>query len=210
MKYDPEIHHRQSIRLAGYDYSQAGGYFITIVTHGRQPLFGQVVDGVMQLNDAGRIAQTEWNKLAKRFPGIEMDEFVVMPNHIHAIIVIAETVGARQNPPSVGAGESTSIGARQNGLSQSYDSSLASPLPNSPLPGASSLRGPGQGVLGTMIGSYKSTTTRIINGLRHTPGLPIWQRNYYEHIIRNETDSNRIRNYIETNPMNWANDSENK
>ena len=97
-RYDPNLHHRRSIRLKGYDYSQAGAYFITIVTQGRLCLFGDVVDGEMHLNNAGKMVRRIWDGMPNRFPSIEMDEFVVMPNHVHGVIVL------HQPPqPSVGA-----------------------------------------------------------------------------------------------------------
>src|SRR5258708_3870279 len=94
MKYDPAKHHRRSIRLPGYDYSQAGAYYVTIVTQGRECLFGDVANGEMQLNATGKIVRWEWERLAQRFKFVELGAFVVMPNHIHGIIIFHETVGA--------------------------------------------------------------------------------------------------------------------
>ncbi|MBC7237764.1 MAG: hypothetical protein H5T69_18130, partial [Chloroflexi bacterium] len=95
MKYDPERHHRRSIRLKGYDYTQPGAYFVTIVTQDRARLFGEVVDGEMRLNDAGRMVQTVWDELPAFYPGVQTDAFIVMPNHIHGIIVLTgHPVGA--------------------------------------------------------------------------------------------------------------------
>ena len=88
MTFYPTRHHRRSIRLRGYDYARAGAYFITIVTEGRECLFGQVAGGEMRLNDAGRMLWDEWKALAHRFPSVELDEFVVMPNHVHGIVRI--------------------------------------------------------------------------------------------------------------------------
>ena len=88
MKYDPDKHHRRSIRLKGYDYSQAGAYFVTICTNNRECLFGDFIDGEIRLNDAGQMVRRIWNDLSVKFPGIETDEFVVMPNHVHGIIII--------------------------------------------------------------------------------------------------------------------------
>jgi len=98
MRYDPNRHHRRSIRLSGYDYSQAGAYFITICTQDRACLFGDVVDGEMRLNDAGRVAQQCWRQIPAHFPNVELDEFVVMPNHVHGILVITD-VGAKNFSP---------------------------------------------------------------------------------------------------------------
>ena len=93
MMYDPEIHQRRSIRLKGYDYSQAGAYFVTIVAQGRLCLFGDVVDGEMRANDAGEMVWRVWDGMPGRFPSIEMDEFVVMPNHVHGVIIIPPVIG---------------------------------------------------------------------------------------------------------------------
>ncbi|MCI0596714.1 MAG: hypothetical protein L0Z48_09285, partial [candidate division Zixibacteria bacterium] len=97
MKYNPDVHHRRSIRLKEYDYAQAGAYFVTICTQGREGLFGGIKNGGMELNPAGQMVQTVWEELPRRFPDIELDEFIIMPNHVHGIIVIvgAPLVGAR-------------------------------------------------------------------------------------------------------------------
>lgn len=138
MKFDPRIHHRRSIRLKGYDYRQAGGYFVTLVTQGREMMFGEVVNGEMTLNPAGEMAVRWWLELSNKFP----------------------------NAP----------------LSQ-------------------------------MIQWYKTmTTNEYIRGVKQLGWKPfngkLWQRNYYEHVIRNETDFNRITRYIESNPARWADDNE--
>ena len=88
MPYDPAKHHRRSIRLAQYDYSLMGAYFVTVCVHERCCLFGDVVDADMRLNDAGCLVQTAWDELPGRFPGVELDGFVIMPNHFHGIVVI--------------------------------------------------------------------------------------------------------------------------
>src|SRR5215210_6640299 len=105
MTYDSQKHHRRSIRLTGYDYSQAGAYFVTACAQDRACLFGEIVDGQMRLNEAGRMVLAEWNTLPDRFPAVELDEFVVMPNHVHGIITISMgTVGATGaiDPAAVG------------------------------------------------------------------------------------------------------------
>jgi REP element-mobilizing transposase RayT len=193
MKYDPEKHHRRSIRLKGYDYSQAGFYFVTIVTHNRACLFGEIVDGAMHLNKAGKIARQEWLLLAKRF-NVRLDAFVVMPNHIHAILVILDR---EIKPTQAGA----TLVFRQN-LSAS---SAALPTITSYDAGGSPLHrpaGPAPGSLGAIIGQFKSRVTKRL-------GCPVWHRGYYEHIIRDDDSLDRIRMYIEANPINWAIDKEN-
>ena len=180
-RYDPERHQRQSIRLRGWDYIQPGAYFVTICTHNRAHLFGQVVDGEMVLNVWGYIVWEEWFRSAEIRAEIELfpNEFVVMPNHIHGIVWIVATddlAGYDENVhPMVGA-------------------TGRSPLQP---------RGPAPRSLGSFIAGFKSTVTKRINTGRGTPGAPVWQRNYYEHIIRNERALNAIRRYIIDNPWRW-------
>ena len=171
MRFDPERRHRRSIRLKGYDYSQPGAYFITICTQDRACLFGDVMGGEMRLNEYGHIVWRCLEEIPLHFPHAELDAFVVMPNHVHGIVIL--TV--------------------QNGVFGKMEQ-FGKPVPGS---------------IPTIVRSFKSATTRHINALRGTPGAPVWQRNYYEHIIRNEESLNRIREYIVTNPMRWALDREN-
>jgi len=184
MKYDPEKHHRRSIRLKGYDYSQAGVYFVTIVTQGRACVFGDIVDREIRLNAAGHMVKTVWKEMPAFYPGVGIDAFVVMPNHIHGIIMITnDTVGAGLVPA-------------QNGATPSGATTRVAPT------------------LGDIIGAFKSRTTVLYtrgvkqSGWATFPGR-LWQRNYYEHIIRNEESLNRIRQYILNNPSRWAMDREN-
>jgi REP element-mobilizing transposase RayT len=233
MKYDPQKHHRRSIRLNEYDYSQAGAYFVTIVTQQRACLFGEIVDGQMLLNAAGRIVQWEWQRLGQRFPNLQLGPFVVMPNHLHGIIVIcADGVGAtRRGQNGVGATrqgqngypsgmeispDEASIGNGGsplrdgkdispdeapvgNGGSPQRDDNDGSPVPN----------GPGPGSLGAVIGQLKSRVTKRIRSQPGMSGLSVWQRNYYEHIIRNADDYYRVQGYIVSNPVDWSDDDEN-
>jgi putative transposase len=94
---DPRAHQRRSIRLKGYDYAQPGAYFVTICTADRQPILGEIVNGAMRLSAAGRIVEQEWRRLVRHFPNIRLDAYVIMPNHLHGIIVINESVEARRN-----------------------------------------------------------------------------------------------------------------
>lgn len=177
MTFNSDIHHRRSIRLHGYDYTQAGAYFITICVHNRECLFGEVVDGEMRLNDAGRVVELCWQAIPEHFPHVELDAFVMMPNHLHGVVFITgATVGATH----------------------------ASPLqtPSAPY-------GPRRGSIAAIVGSFKSAATKRINEQRATPGSPLWQRNYYEHIIRDENSLTSIRKYIVNNPLQWSMDREN-
>jgi len=172
MRYDPQKHHRRSIRLKGYDYSQAGAYFITICTKDRACLFGEVVDGEMRLNALGQIVQDVWHDLPNHV-NVVLDAFVVMPNHVHGIVIIPDDTVV-----VVGAGSEPAPTTTRHGLPE-------------------------------IVRQFKTFSARRINELRGTPGLPVWQRNYYEHIIRNEESLHRIRAYIANNPLKWALDREN-
>lgn len=195
MDHPDQNHQRCSIRLAGYDYAQPGAYFVTMVTQGRDCLLGEIVDGTMQENAAGFVAQNEWKRLAERFPTVHVDGFVVMPNHIHGIILLDEVEVGQDGVDGL-----ERVRARQSGSGALGDLFSASPLQ------VGGVKGP---LLGVVIGAYKSTTARFINGLRRTPGAPVWQRNYYEHIIRSEAEMGRIQKYILENPIAWDEDDEN-
>jgi REP element-mobilizing transposase RayT len=177
VKYDPARHHRRSIRLRGYDYSQAGAYFVTVCVQGRERLFGDVVDGEMRLNDAGQMVAQCWHELPAHFPHLELDEFVVMPNHMHGIIIVGAPFMAPYGPGAVNQGA-----VNQGAIN----------------------RAP---TLGEIVRSFKALATRRIRQAGVTAFA--WQRNYYEHIIRDEESLNRIREYIVNNPLQWALDREN-
>ena len=190
MKYDPEKHHRHSIRLKGYDYSQPGGYVVTIVTQNRECLFGDVADGKMVLNGFGEIIEYYWQRLPQHFKHIKLDVFQIMPNHLHGIIIITD--------PNVGAMHSRNEIVNQNRKSIRN----ASPLQKRP-------HGTQPGSLPAIVQNFESVTTRKINHIRKTPGQKLWQRNYWEHIIRDDNDFNRICEYIINNPLQWESDDEN-
>jgi putative transposase len=175
--FDPEIHHRRSIRLKGYDYAQAGAYYITIACQNHESLFGKIVDGTVLHNDAGKMVESWWLELPHKFSSIEADEFIIMPDHFHGIIVINEHV--RAAPLSPGA-----LGVRPGGT-QTPDSHTALPQ---------------------IIQWFKTMATNAyIRGVKQSGWTPffgkLWQRGYYEHIIRNELDLNRVREYILNNPI---------
>ena len=168
MPYDSFKHHRRSIRLKGYDYSQPGPYFVTICAQNRECVFGEITNNKMVLTHLGDLVSKWWLDIPNHFPTVRIDKWIVMPNHLHGIIII-ET-NRRGEVPS------------------------PSPSP-SPSP-----------KLGNVIAYFKYQSTKEINQKRNVSGVPLWQRNYYEHIIRDDNDLNRIRKYIEDNPQNWAND----
>lgn len=188
MKFNSDIHHRKTIRLHEYDYSWAGFYFVTICTQGRIPLFGNIVDGVMVLNGAGAMVETWWNELPKKFVNIRLDEYVVMPNHIHGVIEIVTGNKTRATTRVAPTGNDQShvgaplVGALNNQWNYSH--------------------------IGQIVGAFKSfTTNEYIQGVNRYgwPCFPgrLWQRNYWERIIRNDQELKDTREYIRNNPAQW-------
>jgi putative transposase len=182
--------------LRGYDYAQPGAYFVTIVTHDREMLFDDPV--------FCRVAETMWQCIPRHSPHVELDEWVVMPNHVHGIIVIVDDAGGRGEASGEPRLAEIGVTHGQPPLGVNPLSLDASPLPEPESP-----CGPPSGSLGTIVGNFKSVTTRRINRIRKTPGAPVWQRNYYERIIRNERELNVVRQYVRENPAHWAEDREN-
>jgi len=171
MKYNRDINHRHSIRLHGYDYTRAGAYFVTACVHARECLFGQIVDGVMRLDAYGEIALEYWQAIPEHCPYVDLDAFVVMPNHIHGILMLKDTTIQSVHPPT----------------QERFAKPVAGSLPS-------------------IVRLYKAAVTRRINSLHDAPAVPVWQRNYYEHIIRDQTALDQIREYIATNPLRWEQD----
>ncbi|MDB4928194.1 MAG: uncharacterized protein JWM10_678 [Myxococcaceae bacterium] len=179
VNFDSRGPRRRSIRLGGYDYVRPGAYFVTVCTHERKCLFGEVVDGVVVLNDAGLAVRGEWLRTAALRRDVAIDEFVVMPNHLHGVLVSHD----RSGDPLGASGMSDGL-----------------------LPGA---RGPRARSLGAIIAGSKSAATARVNALRSSPGAPLWHRNYYEHVVRGGDELQRIRQYIVDNPRRWSLDREN-
>lgn len=182
------VHDRLSIRLKGYDYAQAGAYFVTICTQDRACLLGDVAGEEVHLSDAGKMVQKAWQALPGRFSGMELDAFVIMPNHVHGIIVIP------------GRGES----CIRPDDSRQPDSGDHKDRPYGTMVGS----------LGRIMQAFKSATTHeYVMGVRQRGWPPfrgrLWQRNYYERVIRNDRELDKIREYITTNPLKWALDREN-
>lgn len=177
MSFNPKIHNRQSRRLKGYDYSRPGLYFITIVCQNRIRRFGHVKNGEMILNDNGLIAHKEWARLSQRFPNIEIDTYQIMPDHMHGIIKI---VGAAL----VVAQDDQFVIGKNRSLAE------VNPAPT----------------ISAIIGAYKSIVAnaclKIYKSNNKIMGK-LWQRNYYEHIIRNPMAHNNISRYIVNNPKEW-------
>lgn len=200
-KYNPNIHHRRSIRLKGYDYSSEGLYFITICCHNKVCLFGHVVNGAMVLNEYGQVAFNEWMKTPEIRPNVEWGEFIVMPNHIHGIIRI--TRRGELHSPNI---ESNTPDCELNTPDSGGDNKMGecnSPQRYSPQRESPRLQGPSQ-TIGAIVRGYKSAVTKQLNALG--VGRKVWQRDYYEHIIRNEQAYNNISKYIINNPSKWWED----
>ncbi|HRJ55454.1 MAG TPA: hypothetical protein PLV64_04145 [Anaerolineales bacterium] len=178
-KFDPQRHHRRSIRLKGYDYSQEGAYYVTIVTWQREFLFGEIVNKEMRSNQRGQIADACWREIPNHFPHVELGAYVIMPNHMHGIIVIRR--GTIYRAP-------TDHDDTDDANIEKYGEPVKGSLP-------------------TIIRTYKAAVTRLIGRELNETG--IWQRNYYEHIIRNEKDLQNKTDYIEANSRLWDEDDEN-
>ncbi len=188
--YNPTIHHRRSIRLKGYDYSQAGLYFITICCQDRVCRLGKIENGVMICNELGEIAYREWMKTAELRPQIELDAFMVMPNHIHGILKINEMdMDTLHSPNNMGDNTGDNMGECNS--------------PNNTGECNSPLRSPSN-TIGAIIRGYKSSVTKQFGLMGFDEKL--WQRNYYEHIIRDEQSYQIISEYIINNPKKWADD----
>jgi len=170
VKYNPDKHHRRSIRLQGYDYRSASTYFITICTHQRECLLGETIEGEMRLNEFGKVVADTYVWLETQYSYVHWDAWVVMPNHLHGILVVTDIPGTG-------------------------DSRIAP-----------TERGTNRKSLGRLIGAFKTVSTKRINLIRNTPGSRIWQRNYYERIVRNEESLRSIRQYIHNNPLHWQKD----
>ncbi|MHB8376854.1 MAG: transposase [Dehalococcoidia bacterium] len=188
---------RRSIRLAGYDYAQPGAYFVTVCTQARAPLLAEIVNGELRMNAAGKMIEHWWQRLPSKFDKVELDAFVVMPDHVHGIIVLLgdDHVGAAPcgRPLSANADDSdttTATGYQMGGHA-------GPPLPQR-----------GGAPLSRVVAWYKTMTTNdYIRNVRSSGWMPfdgrLWQRNYYEHIVRSEDALNRLRRYVEENPANW-------
>jgi putative transposase len=187
MRHPPDRHHRRSIRLKGHDYTQPDACFVTICTRDRECLFDHMVNGEMRLNEAGHAAQQCWMDIPDHFPQVVLDEAIIMPNHIHGIIVIHRRGEASAIPPHV---------------SEEQPRSDASPLQQRP-------NGTQPGSLSATVQNFKSVSTRKMNAARGSPGTSVWQRGYYEHVVRNEDELKAIREYILCNPARWNEDENN-
>lgn len=188
MRYDPDRHHRRSIRLKGFDYSSVGAYFVTVCVQGRRGLFGELVDGKMHLSPAGEMVLEVWNQMPEHYPGVGTDAFVGMPNHIHGIIVLGNVGAAPRGRPDPRG--RAGVGGQAQG------------------PAPTGL------TLPDVVHRFKTlTTSRYVRGVKESGWPPfdkrLWQRNYYERVIRDEDELRAIREYIVHNPLGSDTDEEN-
>jgi putative transposase len=185
MMAEQDVHNRRSIRLKEYNYSQPGYYFVTVCVEDRRNLFSDIEDGKITLNDAGFMVQAAWDEIPEYYNGIDIDVFQIMPNHFHGIIIVG--AGPRACPNDE---QFNQRGDEQSGQPRGVAPTLS---------------------LGDIVGRFKSlTTTKYIHGIKNNNWPPFkkcfWQRNYYEHVIRDDNDLNRIREYIVNNPAKWEED----
>ena len=172
----------ESTRLKNWDYTQTGCYFVTICTKNRKCYFGEIVDGKMKLSEIGKIAYENWIGIPDHFKNVELDEFVIMPNHLHAIIIIANVPSVETRHGSV---------ETRHGVSLHVNNKFSQPI---------------SGSLSVTMNQFKASVKRLCNVKNYDF---TWQRNYYEHIIRDDGELNRIRKYITDNPANWELDENN-
>jgi len=180
MTYDPEIHHRRSIRWRGHDYSSPGAYFVTGCERHKRHIFGEVIEGEMHLNSIGEIVAACWKWLGKNYSHVVLDEWVVMPNHMHGIIILTDVGAVREPPPGTHA--PAHVGAVR-------EPPLRKPL-------------------GRLIGAFKTASTNRINTVQNTHGSSVWQRDFHDRVIRDNDELEKIREYIRTNPLRWESDPE--
>ena len=241
MSYSPAKHHRRSIRLKGYDYSQEGIYFITFCCYNRKHLFGRIENGKMILNEFGKIAFDEWMKTPLLRPNIELGEFVVMPNHIHGIVIIENSIqggSGGQGDPGIPGGpvDQGSPGVLQYAPTTTPTTPTIPTIPTHPTTSTKfspNFKSPSQ-TIGAIVRGYKGSVTKQIKELRfRIPGecnsdskigesgyknkrgdckspqnmiQKVWERNYYEHIVRDQRAFDNISRYILNNPLNWKGD----
>ena len=236
----------ESARLPGYDYSQYGAYFVTIVTHNRENFFGEIVNGKMLLNEIGKIVLHCWNDLPNHYENIILDEFVIMPNHVHGIIIITDKTDCNTRIPHETAENITVADpAVETGLrpvstgpvstgpvstepvstepvstepvstepvsTEPVSTELVStePVSTRPVSTSTTTKKQKRHGLSEFVRAFKSFSSRRINQLRKTPSQ-IWQSRFYDHVIRDENELNRIREYIINNPLQWELDNENQ
>lgn len=219
-----EIHHRRSNRLPGYDYSQPGAYYVTLCAYNRECMFGEIINGEMILNENGRIVENCWLDLPNHYQNIQLDYYIVMPNHFHGIIMINSVCcgidGGVVDDSGVDDGD-VIVGA---GLKPAPTTTTRQPVPTTRQPAPKIPSDPAIPVsispnsaipahkdhgLSEFVRALKTFSSKQINQIRNTSGMPVWQRNYWDHIIRDKKSLKNIRKYIINNPAKWEEDEKN-
>jgi REP element-mobilizing transposase RayT len=191
----PDEKKRRSVRLRGYDYAFRGFFFVTICTHNKQPSLARIIDYQAQLSEIGKVVAECWKQIPVHFPRVRLDEWIIMPNHMHGILIL-------KYPGSVNARASNNTGASKNegtacrrptnlGALASYETVFEE------------FGRPVAASLATIVRSFKSAVSKKVREEFGTANLPVWQRSYFEHVIRDEDSLNKIRNYIWENPIQW-------
>ena len=197
------MYYRRSVRLQGYDYSRPGAYFVTICTEYRECIFGNIVNGKMMLNSFGNVVKEYHLITENHFQNIKFDTFIIMPNHFHVIIKI---IGTGINPVGVGSPhpKNNKTPNADNANDKKHNTDAGHPdVNNSNNGNNANMRGNPAPTLGQIVGFFKYGISKQINCIRKTPGIKLWQRNYYEHVIRDNNEYDRITEYIENNPLKW-------
>ena len=212
--YNRYKHHRKSNRLKSWDYSKVGAYFVTICVKNRECLFGNIHNNNMILNEYGKIVHQFWYSLVKKYTNIDLDEFVVMPNHVHGIIIIKKRVDdeveSKNKTRSVGAIHELPLPNDDNqnpGYSQTNNDYKN--LPDELNEFTKYIIKRRRMLLSKIVGYYQMNTSKIINHMRDMKGNSMWQRNYYDEIIRDPDHFMNVRRYIRNNPKNWTEDENN-
>ncbi|MBK8700484.1 MAG: hypothetical protein IPN29_13520 [Saprospiraceae bacterium] len=214
-QYNPQIHHRRSMRLKDYDYSSPGYYFITICCQNKRHVFGKIENGCMILNEFGKIADEEWKKLPERFPNMNLDVFQIMPDHMHAIIALGTTargatlavapLAVAPEPDTIET-EATNITISPDPVNSQNENMDVSNILNDNF-GRKAGTSPAAASISDIVGAYKSLVANHIlkiYKMKNEPMDKLWQRNYYDRIIRNRHAYHRISQYIIKNPEKWV------
>ncbi len=211
MVYDPRVHHRRSIRLRGYDYAGGGVYFVTICTAAKNSMFGEVIEGEMILNEAGRLVQKTWNSLTERFRSLVLDAFQIMPNHLHALFALpgpglAPALAMATGAPVIQPYED----CKGTACPTRADPQRERPRTTSSRPtGATAATRPRRISMGDVVAAFKSISTIAVNKLLSRTGTRLLHENFFEHIVRDVAELEIIRDYINHNPQRWLDDPEN-
>jgi len=189
----PHNHARVSHRLKSHDYTEPGYYFITVCVENRECIVGKVAAGQVELNESGRFVDYRIRECCAGLSSVFVDTYVMMPNHVHILfgVIAVEAEGAKHS-------RTIEIEVQGHERANAW-----------PLQGDRPARGTKGGSIGAIVQNLKSVTSRGINRLRGTLGCPVWQRDYYDHVVRDVDELDRIRTYIEQNPARWNEDKEN-